>query len=95
MEAIKMVLAGAIGVRRKSAHERAKVHPAQIVIVALVVVVLFILAIRTLVYAEGSAHWGVGAGIVADSEPEREWQETLSKGRALWLAVQRAERGVE
>jgi Protein of unknown function (DUF2970) len=50
MEAIKMVLAGAIGVRRKSAHERAKVHPAQIVIVALVFVVLFILAIRTLVH---------------------------------------------
>jgi len=35
----------------------------------------------------------VGAGIVADSEPEREWEETLNKGRALWLAVQRAERG--
>ncbi len=51
------------------------------------------IAIRTLVYANGRAHWGVGAGIVADSDPEREWQETLSKGRALWLAVQRAERG--
>jgi len=51
------------------------------------------IAIRTLVYADGRAHWGVGAGVVADSEPEREWQETLSKGRALWLAVQRAEQG--
>jgi len=51
------------------------------------------IAIRTLVYARGRAHWGVGAGIVADSEPEREWEETLNKGRALWLAVQRAERG--
>ena len=51
------------------------------------------IAIRTLVYANGRAHWGVGAGIVADSDPEREWQETLAKGRALWLAVQRAERG--
>jgi anthranilate synthase component 1 len=51
------------------------------------------IAIRTLVYANGRAHWGAGAGIVADSEPEREWQETLSKGRALWLAVERAERG--
>jgi anthranilate synthase component 1 len=51
------------------------------------------IAIRTLVYANGRAHWGVGAGIVADSEPEREWDETMSKGRALWLAVQRAERG--
>jgi anthranilate synthase component 1 len=51
------------------------------------------IAIRTLVYANGQAHWGAGAGIVADSEPEREWEETLSKGRALWLAVQRAEQG--
>ncbi len=51
------------------------------------------IAIRTLVYANGQAHWGVGAGIVADSDPEGEWQETLNKGRALWLAVQRAERG--
>jgi anthranilate synthase component I len=52
------------------------------------------IAIRTLVYTPGRAHWGAGAGIVADSEPEREWEETLSKGRALWLAVERAERGL-
>jgi hypothetical protein len=50
MEAIKMVLSGAIGIRRRSVHERAKVHPAQIVIVAIVFVALFIVAIRTLVY---------------------------------------------
>jgi anthranilate synthase component 1 len=53
------------------------------------------ITIRTLVYAGGRAHWGVGAGIVADSDPAREWDETLNKGRALWLAVQRAERGPE
>jgi anthranilate synthase component I len=51
------------------------------------------IAIRTLVYANGTAYWGVGAGIVADSDPESEWQETLNKGRALWLAVERAEKG--
>jgi len=51
------------------------------------------IAIRTLVYTNGRAYWGAGAGIVADSDPEREWEETLNKGRALWLAVQRAERG--
>jgi anthranilate synthase component I len=51
------------------------------------------IAIRTLVYTNGLATWGAGAGIVADSEPEREWEETLNKGRALWLAVQRAEQG--
>jgi anthranilate synthase component 1 len=52
------------------------------------------IAIRTLVYANGSAHWGAGAGIVADSDPGREWDETLNKGRALWLAVERAEQGL-
>jgi anthranilate synthase component 1 len=52
------------------------------------------IAIRTLVYQNGRAWWGVGAGIVADSDPSREWEETLSKGRALWLAVQRAEQGL-
>jgi anthranilate synthase component 1 len=51
------------------------------------------ITIRTLVYANGRAYWGVGAGIVADSDPAREWEETMNKGRALWLAVQRAERG--
>jgi anthranilate synthase component 1 len=52
------------------------------------------IAIRTLVYANGRAYWGAGAGIVADSQPDREWEETLSQGRALWLAVQKAEQGL-
>ncbi|MFI5371006.1 MAG: anthranilate synthase component I [Candidatus Eisenbacteria bacterium] len=52
------------------------------------------IAIRTLVVANGRAHWGAGAGIVADSDPAREWEETLNKGRALWLAVQKAEQGL-
>jgi anthranilate synthase component 1 len=51
------------------------------------------IAIRTLVYSGGHAHWGAGAGIVADSDPDREWEETLNKGRALELAVRRAEQG--
>ena len=50
MEAIKTVLAGFIGIRRKADHERARVHPAQIVVAAIVFVVLFILAIRTVVH---------------------------------------------
>ncbi|HEY7240086.1 MAG TPA: DUF2970 domain-containing protein [Burkholderiales bacterium] len=50
MEVIKMVLSGAVGVRRKSSHERARVHPAQLVIAALLFVLLFIVAIRTVVY---------------------------------------------
>ncbi len=36
-------------------------------------------AIRTLEYADGVLHLGVGGGITADSDPEREWQEVLTK----------------
>jgi hypothetical protein len=50
MDAIKTVLAGAIGIRRKSAHESAGVRPVQIVIVAIVFVALFILGIRAVVH---------------------------------------------
>ena len=50
MDAIKTVLAGAVGIRRKAAHDSARVSPVQIVIVAIVFVVLFILGIRTLVH---------------------------------------------
>ena len=50
MEAIKAVLSGFIGIRRKADHERMRIHPAQIVVVAIVFVILFILAIRTVVH---------------------------------------------
>jgi len=50
-------------------------------------------ALRTLVHRGGQAHWGAGAGIAAGTDPEAAWRETLDAGRALWLAVQQAERG--
>jgi hypothetical protein len=50
MEAVKMVLSGALGIRRKSAHERARVRPAQLAIAAIVFVALFIGAILTVVH---------------------------------------------
>ena len=50
MDAIKTVLSGAIGIRRKADHERARVQPVQIVVVAIIFVVLFVLAIRTVVH---------------------------------------------
>ena len=50
LEVVKTVLAGFVGIRRKSDHERARLHPAQIIVAAIVFVVLFILAIRTLVH---------------------------------------------
>jgi len=52
------------------------------------------IAIRTLLIKDGRAHLGVGAGIVADSVPEREFEETMNKGRALLKAVEVAERGL-
>lgn len=45
------------------------------------------IVIRTLLCRGGEAHLPVGAGIVADSRPEREWEETLHKARALLAAA--------
>ncbi len=47
----------------------------------------FNIAIRTAVLEEGRAHFQVGAGIVADSVPEKEWQETLDKAAGILLAA--------
>ncbi len=49
------------------------------------------IAIRTLVMKDGVAYAQSGAGIVADSEPEAEFQETERKAQALWQAVEMAE----
>jgi anthranilate synthase component I len=46
------------------------------------------IAIRTVVAAGGRAHVQAGAGIVADSDPASEYEETLSKARALLRSVQ-------
>jgi len=45
------------------------------------------IAIRTVVVRDGVASAQVGAGIVADSDPGREWTETESKGRAMLAAL--------
>jgi len=52
------------------------------------------IAIRTAVIHDGKLHVQAGAGIVVDSDAEREWQETRDKGRALITAVDRASRGL-
>lgn len=51
------------------------------------------IAIRTLVLEGGVAKIQAGAGIVADSVPEREYEETVNKAMALLRAVEIAERG--
>lgn len=43
----------------------------------------FSIPIRTLVLKGGKAVYGSGAGIVADSQPEKEWAETLAKARGI------------
>ncbi len=53
------------------------------------------IAIRTAVIKDGSLHIQAGAGIVADSIPELEWQETMNKGRAIFRAVALAEAGID
>lgn len=40
-------------------------------------------AIRTMVIRDGSATFNVGGGIVIDSDPEKEWDETVVKSKAL------------
>ena len=51
------------------------------------------IAIRTAVVQANKMYLGVGGGIVADSDPQLEWQETMSKARAMFRAVQLAEGG--
>ena len=45
------------------------------------------IAIRTAVIKDGRLHIQVGAGVVADSIPAAEWEETMNKGRAVFRAV--------
>jgi len=47
----------------------------------------FCIAIRTIVMSAGEAMIQAGAGIVADSDPEREWEEVLNKAKILFRAV--------
>jgi para-aminobenzoate synthetase component 1 len=45
------------------------------------------IVIRTVVALNGRAFFSVGGGIVADSDPEQEYQETLHKAKALVTAL--------
>ena len=49
------------------------------------------IAIRTIVLRDGEASVQAGAGIVADSVPEREYEETVHKAGALLRAIELAE----
>jgi len=51
--------------------------------------------IRTVVIKGRQAYIQAGAGIVADSDPEREYDETCNKAGAMMKAIELAERGLE
>jgi anthranilate synthase component 1 len=52
------------------------------------------ITIRTLVIKDGKVYLQAGAGIVADSDPAAEWQETVNKGMAAMKAIEIAEKGL-
>ncbi|ACD96261.1 anthranilate synthase component I [Trichlorobacter lovleyi] len=53
------------------------------------------IAIRTLVIKDGMVHLQAGGGVVADSDPAAEWQETVNKAMAVRRAIEIAERGLK
>jgi anthranilate synthase component 1 len=53
------------------------------------------IVIRTMVVKDNVAYIQAGAGIVYDSDPEREFEETVNKAKALFRAVDFAEKGLQ
>jgi anthranilate synthase component 1 len=54
----------------------------------------FCIAIRTVIMSEGNAYVQAGAGIVMDSDPTAEYEETRDKARALVRALEIAQAGL-
>ncbi len=52
------------------------------------------ITIRSILIKDGNAYVQAGAGIVADSDPEKEYDETLNKAQAIFRAIQLAEEGL-
>ncbi len=55
----------------------------------------FCITIRTMLFKNNEIFVQSGAGIVADSDPEKEYMETLSKAEGLFQAIRLAEDGLE
>lgn len=53
------------------------------------------ITIRTLIMKDGKVHVQAGAGIVADSDPEKEYVETVNKAKGMMKAVDMAEEGLD
>ena len=52
------------------------------------------IAIRTMIMKNGTVHFQSGAGIVHDSDPTKEFDETVNKAKAIMAAIDFAERGL-
>jgi anthranilate synthase component 1 len=52
------------------------------------------ITIRSILIKDGKAYVQSGAGIVADSVPEKEHEETLNKAQAIFKAIKLAEEGL-
>ena len=53
------------------------------------------ITIRTILVKDGKIYIQVGAGIVADSDPDKEYQETVNKGEGMMQAIRLASSGFE
>ena len=52
------------------------------------------IAIRTIIAKDNKLYLQAGAGIVADSIPKNEYQETINKALALRMAIEKADEGI-
>jgi anthranilate synthase component 1 len=55
----------------------------------------FCITIRTMVILDGKIYIQAGAGIVADSDPEAEYQETVNKAKGMMQAIDMAVSGLD
>jgi anthranilate synthase component 1 len=53
------------------------------------------ITIRTLIIKKRVAYIQAGGGVVADSDPPAEYQETVNKAKAMMRAVEMAEKGLD
>ena len=53
------------------------------------------IAIRTIIIKDGAAYVQTGGGIVADSKAEAEWEETITKARALLAGIDSVQRAAD
>ena len=49
LDTVKTVFFGAIGIRKRAEHDKAEINPVHLIVAAIIFVVLFVFAIRTIV----------------------------------------------